>query len=1172
MNALLEKLDRDKALGEIAGGVARASDLAVAMPDAARGAFLATIAARHQAETSAPLLAITPTANAAERLALDAKLFLPRGGVELFPAWETLPFEHVSPSTETIGQRIRVMWRLGNESRSLRLVVAPIRAALQRVDPRLGKIEPLLIEAGGSIDLDSTIEILAGWGYERTYQVEAHGEMAVRGGILDLWPAGDSAPIRIELWGDEIEEVRRFSLADQRSTAQIKGKVLVFPGRELLPTDQTRARAEELLRSTGGNRSTWERLAEGLFFPGMESWLPWLVSDAVPVTHLLPKASVVAICDPKSSLDRAEMLRDEEVQLARVLLETWSSGSEAEGDSDADALPRLFAEASDLLPEGGPATIRVVSTPEGPSTPTLEAKPWEFGPEGGAAIARQCGSLASKGWSVIVSAADSAASKRIGESFKTEGIPISDVGLLNGIESLAPGISIGESSYGEGFKYAPAKFAIVTTADLQGRSRIGPMGTSRAGARRRKSGTDFYADLSPGDHVVHYQHGIGRFAGMVSQTMSGVERDYLLVEYAGDDKLYVPTDQLDAIRKYSGGEKPRLSRLGGSDWAKATGRARREAAQIAERLVELYRDRITVEGHAFAEDTPWQHEMEADFPFALTPDQSQAVDDVKTDMESAQPMERLICGDVGYGKTEVAVRAAFKAVQDGCQVAVLVPTTLLAQQHFTTFSERFAPFPVRVEMLSRFLNRADAKKITAELAEGTVDLVVGTHRLLQDDITIPKLGLLVVDEEQRFGVTHKEAIKQLRRNVDVLTLSATPIPRTLEMSLTGIRDMTPIDTPPEDRRPVITYVGEYDEGAAAAAIRRELLRDGQVFYVHNRVRSIDRALAHVRELAPGARVAAAHGQMTEAQLEKTMLAFYAGEFDVLVTTTIVESGLDIHSVNTLIVDRADMLGLAQLYQLRGRVGRGRDRAYAYLFYPARRQLSEEAYERLKTIGEHTDLGSGFAIARRDLEIRGAGNILGEAQSGHIPAVGFDLYCQLVAEAVAERRGRPIEKHETVKIELPVDAHIPDSYISQESLRLEAYRRLAGVTTLEGVDDVRAEWIDRYGPLPKEAETLFDVAMARAECVRVGVREAVFARGKIKIAPLDLKASQQVRLARISRDAIYKAELGQIVAPLEAGPESARGLVELLRRLVPPEGSGDPKPKKRRARSSGRTSA
>jgi transcription-repair coupling factor (superfamily II helicase) len=692
-------------------------------------------------------------------------------------------------------------------------------------------------------------------------------------------------------------------------------------------------------------------------------------------------------------------------------------------------------------------------------------------------------------------------------------------------------------------------------------------------ARPRPRATEgFFDDLAPGDYVVHNVHGVARFAGMVTRSMGGAERDYLLLEYRGGDRLYLPSEQIDAITPYTGGESPALNRMGGAEWSRQKARVRAAVREVAKELVELYRRRQTTPGHAFAPDTPWQSELEQAFAYPETPDQLKAIDDVKADMEKAVPMDRLVCGDVGFGKTEVAVRAVFKAVQDGHQAAVLVPTTLLAQQHFQTFSDRYAPYPLRVEVLSRFLTVSEARKVVEGLADGSVDVVIGTHRLLTPDVRFRRLGLLVVDEEQRFGVSHKEAIKQMSIGVDVLTLTASPIPRTLEMSLTGIRDLSLITTPPSERQPILTYVGEQDEHAVAEALRRELLREGQIFYVHNRVRDIEHVAAQLRALVPDARVAVAHGQMDEGTLEQVVLDFWAGLYDVLVCTTIIESGIDMPSVNTLVVDRADQLGLGQLHQLRGRVGRAGRRAYAYLLFPPDRVLSEQAYERLRTIGEHTELGSGFKIAMRDLEIRGAGNLLGRDQSGHIAAVGYDLYVRLVAEAVSELKGEPIRVPVDITVDLPVDAFLPASYVGREDLRLEAYRRLAEIRDPGSVEDLRTEWLDRYGPLPEEAEALIAVGRLRAECVRTGVTEVTASLTRpgaggpgrtgeavARLSPVHLRASARVRLGRLHPRAIVKEEVDQIIVPLSAGPDLADRLAVLLRELVPPEVTGGPGP-------------
>jgi transcription-repair coupling factor (superfamily II helicase) len=681
---------------------------------------------------------------------------------------------------------------------------------------------------------------------------------------------------------------------------------------------------------------------------------------------------------------------------------------------------------------------------------------------------------------------------------------------------------------------------------------------------RRRNAVDPLA-LKTGDYVVHEQHGIGRYVEMVQRTVGGATREYLLLEYASSkrgqpgDRLFVPTDQLDQISRYVGGELPTLNKLGGSDWKNTKTRARKAVKQIAAELVQLYAARQSAPGHPFGADTPWQRELEDAFPFTETPDQMAAIDEVKADMMRGVPMDRVICGDVGYGKTEIAVRAAFKAVQDGKQVVVLVPTTLLAQQHLNTFTERMSSFPVNVKGLSRFTHGPDADAVIEGLAAGEVDIVIGTHRLLQTGIRYKDLGLVIVDEEQRFGVEHKEHIKALRTHVDVLTMSATPIPRTLEMSLAGIREMSTILTPPEDRHPILTYVGAYDDKQVGAAIRRELLRDGQVFFVHNRVSSIEKAARRLRELVPEARVVTAHGQMNEDRLEKIIEGFWNREFDVLVCTTIVETGLDIANANTLLVERGDLLGLAQLHQLRGRVGRGRERGYAYFLYPPEAPLTETAHDRLATIAQNTELGAGMAVAMKDLEIRGAGNILGAEQSGHIAGVGFDLYIRLVGEAVDAFRkhagaepGEEEEELADVRVDLPVDAHIPHDYVPGERLRLEAYRKIAAATDADGLTAVEEELKDRYGTPPVPVRMLFAVASFRQTCRGHGVTEVALQGSSIRFAPLALRDSQLVRLKRLYPKANYKpvSELVTVPRPTEGAAGGRMGApplrdVELL---------------------------
>ena len=679
---------------------------------------------------------------------------------------------------------------------------------------------------------------------------------------------------------------------------------------------------------------------------------------------------------------------------------------------------------------------------------------------------------------------------------------------------------------------------VVTETDVTG-NRVGDIAGAKRRQARRRHRVDPLA-LKSGDYVVHETHGIGRFVRMTERTITMGEetsrREYIVLEYAPTrrgqpaDQLYVPMDSLDLLSRYVGGEKPTLSKMGGSDWKNTKKKARAAVREIASELVELYAKRATAPGHAFAPDSPWQQELEDNFPFVETEDQLAAIAAVKQDMEQPVPMDRVIVGDVGYGKTEVAVRAAFKAVQDGKQVAVLVPTTLLAQQHLATFAERMAGFPVTIRGLSRFTSASDAKEILSGLRDGSVDIVIGTHRLLQTGVQWKQLGLVVVDEEQRFGVEHKEHIKAMRSHVDVLTMSATPIPRTLEMSMAGIREMSTILTPPEDRHPILTYVGAQEEKQIAAAIRRELLRDGQVFFVHNKVSDIEKKARELRNLVPEARIVVAHGQMSEEVLERTVQGFWDREYDVLVCTTIVETGLDIANANTLIVENAHHMGLSQLHQLRGRVGRSRSRGYAYFLYPKGTTLTETSYDRLATIAQNNDLGAGMAVAMKDLEMRGAGNVLGAQQSGHIAGVGFDLYVRLVGEAVAAYRalvdGKPVDgtdqSPKEIRIDLPVDAHIPESYINAERLRLEVYRKLAASTSETDIRLIVEEMEDRYGPIPQEASRLLAVARLRQLARQAGITDIGVQGNRIKIHPVELLDSQQVRLKRLFPGATYRA--------------------------------------------------
>ena len=1075
-----------------------------------------------------PLVVVVAEEREAEELAEDMSLFCDE--VILLPAWETLPFERLSPNQSTMARRCRAVNAVANPAPGL-AVVASVRAVTQRLSP--SDPSPLVVRRGQSIPLQEVVGSLAASGFERVVRVEAPGEMAVRGGIVDVYPAAAGRPTRLDFWGDEIEEIRFFSPSTQRSD-EYGDEAVFYPAREFRPDPRVVAKARELLSDYPWGADRWERLAQQEIFEGMESWMPW-VAPARCLLDDLDADALVVVTDPPRSIGRSRTLLSEEEELAGELSETWS-----EAPRMAAGNPRLYQSLEDAL--SNRPVLEMPSVPMGPFDDVLEVRRLAAAAGEGPAIAAALARLRSEEVKVVVAIEGAAAADRWAGVLAEEGMAIPRR------ERLADeGSAIIPRGIRRGFVLESPSVAVVGERELAGRHRA-----HRAPRRGRKSAVGT-RDLSPGDYVVHYQHGIGRFEGLVSESMAGVERDYLLVAYAGGDRLYVPVDQLSLITRYTGGEAPRLSRMGGKDWAATRERVRNEVQLVAEEVVSLHRARSAAAGYSFSSDTPWQQELEAAFPYEETSDQVKAIRDVKADMESDRPMDRLIFGDVGFGKTEVAVRAAFKAVMDRKQVAVLCPTTILAQQHHQTFSDRLSPHGAEVAVLSRFLTPGQARKVVARLASGEVDVVVGTHRLLSRDVRFRDLGLLVVDEEQRFGVAAKDALRHMKVGVDVLTLTATPIPRTLEMALTGIRDVSHIRVPPRGRRPILTYVGPYDEQTVSMAIRRELLREGQVFYVHNRVLSIDHAVARLADLVPRARLAVAHGQMSEAQLEQVMIDYWNRRYDVLVSTTIIESGLDLPQVNTLIVERADRIGLAQLYQLRGRVGRSHHRAYAYLFHPVDQVLSESAHRRLQAIGLATDFGAGFDVAFRDLEIRGAGSILSRVQSGHLQAVGLDLYTELVAEAVGELEGRPVAVDSdtpSVRIDLAVDAHLPDHYVAEQALRLEAYRRLASSVTHRQVEEVVEGWVDRYGPLPPQAETLAAIAALRVECLRVGISEVMAVRGEVRLSGVSLKESQRVRAQRLAPGSFYQSNTGLLFIP--APRPILAGVLQFMRRMWPPD--------------------
>ncbi len=1127
-------------------------------PPALRPFLVAGLVAR----AGRTVLAVTATQREADELVEALGDLLDPQTVALYPPWETLPHERLSPRSDTVGRRLAVLRRLRHPDPDtgptgpLSVVVAPVRSVLQPQVRGLGDLEPVRLQVGDEVDLDDVVSRLAAAAYARVDLVQRRGEFAVRGGIVDVFPPTEEHPLRVELWGDSVEEIRSFAVADQRSLAAA-GLLWAPPCRELLLTDEVRARASRLAGQHPSLAEMLTKLADGHAVDGMEALAPVLVDEMEMLTELLPADGHVVVCDPERVRTRAHDLVATSQEFLQASWAAAAGGGEAPVDLGASAYRTLAAvrqqalasslpwwstspfgldpeaaheplrtEAGEVVDVGGEVESgAVVSRPV-----EIEAAPTYRG-DTERAVADVHGWLAHRRRVVVVTPGHGQAERTVEllaehdvAARLEDALPADpDAALVHVVTGCLP----------HGLTSDPLRLAVLTHDDLVGQ-RAASREERRLPARRRRQVDPL--ELAPGDLVVHEQHGVGHYVSMTKRTVQGATREYLLVEYAPSkrgqpgDRLFVPTDQLDQVTRYVGGEQPTLDKLGGGDWAKRKGRARRAVRQIAAELIKLYAARQATKGHAFGPDTPWQRELEEAFPYVETPDQASTIDEVKADMRRTVPMDRLVCGDVGYGKTEIAVRASFKAVQDGKQVIVLCPTTLLVQQHMETFTERFAQFPVVLRSLSRFQTDTEAGQVLAGLADGSIDVVIGTHRLLSPEVRPKNLGLVVVDEEQRFGVEHKEALKHLRAAVDVLSMSATPIPRTLEMAITGIREMSTITTPPEERHPVLSFVGGYDDGQVTAAVRRELLREGQIFYIHNRVQSMDRAAERLKKLVPEARIATAHGQMGEHQLEQVMLDFWEKRFDVLVCTTIVESGLDVSNANTLVIERADLLGLSQLHQLRGRVGRGRERAYAYFLYPHDAPLTETAHDRLATIAQHSELGGGMAVAMKDLEIRGAGNLLGGEQSGHIADVGFDLYVRLVGEAVAEFRGDAGGDEPEVSIELPVDAHLPHDYVPSERLRLEVYKRLAAVRGESETGEVRAELVDRYGEPPPPVETLLQVARLRTRVRAGGLGEITAAGPNVRFGPVDLSESRQLRLQRLYPRSIVKAAARTILVP------------------------------------------
>lgn len=1151
---------------------------------AARPALLAAL----HAHTRRPLLVLVARADHARSLAQEIEAWTPTPqAVMRLPDPDALPYERVAWGRDTICERVRVLaamagWRGDSRDRPPPLVITSARAIMQKTAP------PALLRSGlNTLQVGQQValnELMAGWldiGYRPTNVVEQAGDFSRRGGILDIFSPNLPHPMRIELFGEEIESLRMFDPLTQRSEKRVTAFDIV-PAHEALTRLAPRA-AEKIRRLDFSSchpmaRLSFEediqQLSQANTFRGIEFYLPFFYDPPASPLDYLPTDGLLVVDDP-SELEA--VLTDLEQQ-AQELQRDW----QRQGESPVGWPKPYFGrdELIDRMRRSPQLLLAHTDWTGGPSSEiSILDNLFSPAPMYGGQVKRMVEELVERQQvgqrSVLVTRQSARLSDLLsqrGATFRL-GQPLSAAGESSGPRHTAPpppaSITLVQGTLAEGWVLAPDRVPeasatlVLTDTEIFGYHKPEPR--RRPASRRAGAASElFFTDLQPGDYVVHVEHGIGIFRGLVKLSLEGVEHEYLQVDYAANDKLYVPIHQADRLSRYVGVDDrpPQIYRLGTADWNLVKRRADRAVEEIAEELLELYAARELSPGHAFLPDSPWQQELEAAFPYVETEDQLRAIEQVKADMEQPKPMDRLICGDVGYGKTEVALRAAFKAVTDGMQVAVLVPTTVLAQQHYQTFVERLKHFPVVVEMLSRFRSRKEQQEVLDGMAKGVVDIVIGTHRLLQKDVRFKSLGLLIIDEEQRFGVSHKERLKKMRTEVDVLTLTATPIPRTLYMSLSGVRDMSTIDTPPADRQPIKTTISEYDETLIRTAILREIDRGGQVFFVHDRVIGIEQMAKRLAKLVPEASLAVAHGQMPESQLEQVMMDFVAGRYDVLVCTSIIESGLDIPNANTIIINRADRFGLAQLYQLRGRVGRGAVRAYAYLLTPKNFELGEAARKRLQALVEASDLGAGFRLAMRDLEMRGAGDLLGARQHGHIAAVGFDLYCRLLARAVRERRkrmqGEVIKEQEdqealtylaplaeTIQISLPLPAYLPETYVSDATLRLRLYRRLAGLLSEEEVNTMAQELGDRFGKLPAEVINLMDQLRIKVLAMEAGVQAIKVEAGQIVIkadtlenldrAGLQRRLGPQIRVARRQiwmplhpKPAIWQAELEKIL--------------------------------------------
>ena len=1077
--------------------------------------LIAALAEDPEALRDRPIVVVAPDDVAARDLARELGAYLAPRRVRHYPSRGTGYASHVAPPPHLVGLRIAALDALTQApAGEPPIVVAGAVALAETVPDASLRPEGFALRVGEEIDLAFCAELLAEAGYERVDQVEARGQFALRGGILDVFGATEDRAARLELFGDEVESIRWFSTFTQRSLGDAD-ELELAPAAEL--ASEHRILAEAALADT-------EEKAGPLEFLPVDSFRP-------PLDLIAGDVAFVTVAD-------------EEIESA--LHSHWEDVTAAMHSGDAR---RLYVDVVAPLAQRAALRLRSTAADEGSLSIRAQAP---------ASAARSIGEAEPQlerevrsGYRVVVAFDHRGEAERARYNLQrvvplllesAEGARAFSRPMAADAPAEQPGVGVwfAEAHIGEGFVSPALKLAVIPWRKLVHRR------TSAAPTVRGTLAS--MADLAVGDHVVHQDHGIARFAGFETKTVGGVTRDYLELSYRGEDRVFAPTEQLAKITRYVGvgGEAPQLSALGSKRWDSIKARARRAARALAGDLLNLYAERAARRGHAFGPDSEWSLQLEQAFPYRETADQLEAIEATRADMESERPMDRLICGDVGYGKTEVALRAAAKAAGEGKQVMILVPTTVLAQQHLGTFRERFAELPFEVEAVSRLRKPAEVRATLKAFSEGTVDILIGTHRLLSRDVRAKDLGLLVVDEEQRFGVKQKELLRQLKLRVDVLSLSATPIPRTLQMSLAGLRDISVIETPPEGRRPIRTYVGPYDEELVAKAIRREVGREGQCFFLHNRIDTLHETAERLRALCPGVRFAEAHGQMDMGELEATMLAFLRGDADCLVATTIIESGLDIPQANTLIVERADLLGLAQAYQIRGRVGRSRERAFAYMLHPTSEALSHEAAARLATLSDHTELGSGFAIAMRDLELRGAGDLLGDEQSGHVAAIGFELYLAMLEEATealragGEEEGAPESQ---VRVDVDVSAYVPSEFIPFEAAKIELHRRIAGSREVGELRALRDELRDRFGPLPEPVEALLELQRARIEVGKAGGRVAEVRGGRLSISPLELDAASVAAIREAIPEAMY--ERARQTLSLRAGDEPSERLASLL---------------------------